>query len=480
MIGRFARAAPGIPLARGAVLAIALLAGALLIAPRAAQAGMIAQCADPVLFPGADVNLIVFPYALGGPGDDYKLRPDLGALLQSDAAGKLTSLIQLDTLSSLRYPAGMAVVQLIPSGRPCGPEDVLPALSAQLDAGKGLVLLWGSFLEDDGQIYVQSYVQLFRKDRDGLATVAVDLLGASVSLVGGPGQDALGFAPRILTEADLARIVEAGDQARQIWSDRAGGNVIGELPATPETPYAYSVTQVDQGSGRMRIRPHEYSGGDGGWVEARADWPLRDRMPELDFVDGAMGYLAARIIAEERPEGPWGGRIVTGGQAVDWTRRLATARERSRTAFARFREHASAGVETGHDIDLRLSAALSHLYAGMLDLVMLESVVRASDAEAALLATAAEAFGAASALLPYRSDARNLEAVARAGLAARDPEELVAALKAWREALSLDPADQVVARNLAAAYRLLLETGSTPLSGLAAEDVKARLAVLER
>jgi hypothetical protein len=465
LTGAAARAAPALA-----------LAGAL--AAPAAQAAMLAPCADPVLFPGADVNLVVIPYALGGPDEDYRLRPDLYALLESDTAGKLANLIQLDTLASLRYPAGMAVVHLIPSGEPCGPEDVLPDLTAQMEEGKGLVLLWGSFLEEEGQIYVQSYLQLFRKGRDDLAEVKVDLLGGQVSLAGGPSQHALGFAPRILTGDDLGRIGEAGDEARKIWSEPAGGSVVGELPATAEAPYAYYVTEVDPGTGRMRIRPHEYFGGGDGWVEARSDWPLRDRIPELHFVDGAMGYLATRIIAEERPEGAWRGQITPGDAAAeDWMRRLAVARERSRGAFARFREDSSATVEAD-DLDLRVSAALSHLYSGMLDLVMFEA--GGPTGEKAALAAAVEAFGDASGLLPYRSDARNLEAVARAGLAGDDPEQLALAVQALREALSVDPANKIAARNLAALYRLLLDTGSAELAGLPADDVRARLAALER
>lgn len=459
-----------------------LVAGAVCLAAPAAQSAMLAPCAEPVLFPGADVNLVVIPYALGGPDDDYRLRPDIGALLGSDTAGKLASLIQLDTLYSLRYPAGMAVVHLIPSGDPCGPDDVLPDLTAQLEDGKGLVLLWGSFLEDAGQVYVQSYLQLFRKGRDDLVEIAVDLLGGTVALVGGPGQDALGFAPRILTETDLGRIGEAGDRARVIWSESAGGSVLGELPASPEAPYAYYVTDADPGTGRMRIRPHERFGGGDGWVEANPDWPLRDRMPELHFVDGAMGYLAARIIAEEQPEGPWRGQVVpaegTAGGA--WESRLQIAGERSQQAFARFREHALTDPASRDDPDLRVSAALSHVYSGMLDLVMLGGLAGGAVGEDATLAAAADAFGDASELLPYRAEARNLEGIARAGLAAEDPEELGRALREWREALSLDPGNDMAARNLAAVYRLLLETGSAQLGGLAAEDLKARLDVLQR
>ncbi len=225
-------------------LGAALLGAVAGLSAPTAHAAMLAPCAEPVLFPGADVNLVVIPYALGGPDENYKLRPDIDALARSEAAGKLANLIQLDTLYSLRYPVGMAVVHLIPSGEPCGPDDVLPNLEAQLGDGKGLILLWGNFLEEEGHVYVQSYLELFRKERSELVDLRVDLLGGEVELTGGPSQRALGFAPRILTEDDLARIGDAGDRARLIWSDPAGGHVVDELPASVEEPYAYYVTEI--------------------------------------------------------------------------------------------------------------------------------------------------------------------------------------------------------------------------------------------
>ncbi len=93
---------------------------------------------------------------------------------------------------------------------------------------------------------------------------------------------------------------------------------------------------------------------------------------------------------------------------------------------------------------------------------------------------AAETFGAASKLLPYRSDARTLEGVARAGLAATDPDEVVRAIEAWRVALSLDPGNRIAAADLARVYRLLIDTGSATLGGLTPDEIRARLAVLER
>lgn len=461
-------------------LRAALLGAVAGLSAPTAHAAIMAPCAEPVLFPGADINLIVIPYALGGPDENYKLRPDIDALARSDASGKLANLIQLDTLYSLRYPVGMAVVHLMPSGEPCGPDDVRQDLEAQLADGKGLILLWGNFLEEEGHVYVQSYLELFRKERGDLVEITVDVLGGEIQLTGGSSQRALGFAPRILTEDDLARIGEAGDRARLIWSDPVGGHVVDELPASVEAPYAYYVTEVAPASGRMRIRPHEMLGGGDGWVEASRDWPLREMLPELYFVDGIMGYLAARIIAEERPEGAWGGRIMPGdGAAEPWMRRLADARERSQEAFARFRERAAEGGAEG-DLDQRASAALSLLYAGMLDLLALGDGLEGLESEAALLERAARAFAAASELLPYRSDALTLEGVARAGLAAIDPDQVARAIEAWRAALSLDPGDRIAAANLAAVYRLLIETGSAALGGIAPDEIRARLAVLER
>ena len=441
---------------RAAALAVALAA-----AP--AEGALIAPCAEPVLFPDADVNLVVMPFALGGPDEDYRLRPDLFALRENETAGKLASLIQVDTLYSLSYPAGMAVVHLVAEGEPCGPEDVLPDLSAQLEDGHGLVLLWGSFLEEDGQIYVQSYLELFRKNRDESVEIGVEMLAAEGRFAGQPGQTALGFAPRILTEQDLAEIAAAGEDARKVWSDPEGGSVVDVIPAVPEMPFAYYVTEIAPRPGRMRIAPHQLFGGTEGWIEAKTDWPLREKLPELDFVDAAMGYLAGRIIADER-------------RHDDWKASFDAARERSKQGFARFREALAPEIEDGRNLDARISVALSHELGGLLDLLA-EGSGAAPEGEEGF-SNASSAFASASELLPYQAQARNLEAIALAGLAQSEPRLAALAAQQWREALSLDPDNDHAARNLVTFYDLLLDADATELIGLDSSDVKARLSVL--
>ena len=58
--------------------------------PPGAEAGVIAPCFEPIIFPGADVNLVLLPYALNSP--EIRLRPDSFALWESEGARALSSL----------------------------------------------------------------------------------------------------------------------------------------------------------------------------------------------------------------------------------------------------------------------------------------------------------------------------------------------------------------------------------------------------
>jgi hypothetical protein len=442
---------------------LAALWAAVVVVAAQAQAGGITSCSEAFVFPGSDVNLVVLPYVLGGADESYTLPHGSSAILESEVGRDLAGLIQLDTLFSLSYPAGMAAIHLVPDGSPCSPTDIREKITPMLMDGKGAVLLWGSVLEDDGDVYVQSYLEFFRKDRTETLSVEVPVLGSKVVLTGAAPQIGLGFPPRILEEDDLRRVHEAAEEARQIWSGSSGGANIATIPTVPESGFAYYVKDVDFESGRMLVEPAEATGLEPGWVQARSDWPLREHLPELSFVDGVIGYLAARVIAEEQQEEHWAG---------DWTSRFERAQEQAGSAFSAFREATTASEVDS--FDARGAIAMSHVLRGMLYMAdpRLSSVSEGSSRES--LTAAVDEFSQGVEIVPYQSDTRNLLAISLSGIG-----EVTRAVGELREALSLEPSNVGAKGSLANIYRLLLETGNAHLANLDSADLKTRLSFLE-
>ncbi|MBL29243.1 MAG: hypothetical protein CMM50_17065 [Rhodospirillaceae bacterium] len=452
---------------RNAIAALTLL-GLVFGLPGQGMAGGGAFCSNPFIFQGSDVNVVVIPYSLRGPDEEYRQRARYGDLFESRVAQKLSILIQQDTLFALSYPAGMGVVHIIPDSNDCTAENVLRRVEPQLLDGKGLVLLWGHFLEDENQIYVQSYARFLRKDRSESIRFLPE--GApELDLTGGPSQRAIGFAPRLLDEEDLAAVEKAFEEGSKIYADRRGDTVVGTLEFSLDRPIAYYVDDIDLDSGRMHVRPHEYLGGPEGWVAARADptiWPLGQKLPELTFVNAVAGYLAARIIEDERRDSHWAG---------PWDRRLRTTVARSQAGFARYLSAVEEDRDKRDSFDERAAVALSYSLSGMLDL--LAGRVADGDGTIALADAAVRKFEAARHFAPYQAETRNLLAMSLAGTALRDRDARARAVKTWSTALSLDPASDRIAGNLAQFYGYLIRTDPEG-SGLSERELRARWASL--
>lgn len=448
---------------RRSVVLILAVVGLAFGAPRTGTAGGGAYCSSPFIFEGSDVNVVVVPYTLSGPDEAFRQQTRFGDLLESKVAQKLSILIQQDTLFALSYPAGMGVVHVIPDTTDCTAENVLHRVEPELQDGKGLVLLWGHFLEDDDQVYVQSYARFLRKDRTESLRYLPEA-SSDLSLTGEPAQRAIGFAPRLLDEADIAAVDKAFAEASKIYSDRRGDTVVGNLEFSLERPIAYYVDDIDLESGRMHVRPHDFIGGPEGWVAARADptiWPLSRKLPELTFVNAVAGYLAARIIEDERQESHWAG---------SWERRLRTTAARSQAGFARYLAAVEEDEEKRDSFDERAAVALSYSLSGVLDLLAGRA---GGDTSPERAQAAARKFEAARHFAPYQAETRNLLAMSLAGAGLADRAMPARAVQAWSTALSLDPGSERIAGNLAQFYDFLLRTDPAA-SGLSERELRAR------
>jgi len=394
------------------MLAVLVLAGGLLGASRA-EAGMMSSCDEPVVFPEAALNVVVLPYKadravgrpLGGPARVLGLLLQLNSLLTLGRYGSLGTVY----LHSPREDGGDCSEELV--------EDQLlnkkPGAGAVVQPGKALILLWGRIYQEGPDIYLQSYLRFLQRGRvDG----AEHLLPRLRPSDGGafrartPMQQ-VAFPPRRLSEKDLLQILAEFKKASKIYDSPDVQSPSKPLPVESNSPVAFVVDRVQ--GGWLQVSGEGI--GHGKWLKARIDprdWPLQRRMPELDFLDAAAGYLQYRVAAA----GP-------GRPAEAIPRWVEESLDR----------YGKAGPASP------VPEALGKVLLG--NLRMLTGHPE----------TAEPLYHQAAGLLPYSADARNLELVARAARSQGDiPEKLLE--DAWLGALALEPANLDVLDNLKALY----------------------------
>jgi len=261
----------------------------------AAQAGAPeVNCSKPFVFANAGVNAVVLPYTYSGAPD----RP-------LDAAGKeLSSLIYLNTLFSILKFESVGAVQLVArnpvDSKECTDLIVLdkllgkrPGATTQILPGGGLVMLWGRIYEEDGNIYVQSYLRFLRRG----VNEEVNFQTGEEKFNAVLASQVITFAPRKLSSADLfliEREFESSEGFRNKPDPQEPSRAIHFDFLRYHSPFAYRIVEV-RGEW-IRVEPFTPFT-PGGWVRAGfgADrWPLRDKMPELSFVEGLVGYLTYR------------------------------------------------------------------------------------------------------------------------------------------------------------------------------------------
>ena len=410
---------------RGAALAVLLGAAGWLAAGRG-EAGMMASCDQPAVFPGAALNVVVLPYKadravgrpLGGPARE------LGLLIQ------LNSLLTLGRYGSL----GAVYLHSSPDRDDCPEEEVedqllyrRPGAGAVVQPGRAIILLWGRIYQEGEDIYLQTYLRFLQRGRtDGIER---RLPGGEVFRARTPAQQ-IAFPPRRLSEKDLLQIQEEFQQAARIYDKPDAAAPSKPLPVASRAPVAFGVDRVQDGW----LQVSGEAIGRGKWLKAKIDpreWPLRRRMPELDFLDAVAGYLQYRVAAVADTGHP-------DAAIPRWV-------EESLSQYDERREESGEPAGT----PAALPAALGKILRGNLRML-------AGQPEGA-----EPLYAQAAALLPYSADARNLEIVARLAAAPASrpgvPQE-----NAWLDALALEPANLDVLENLQTLYGLELRGDGAP------------------
>lgn len=415
-----------------------VLLSALALAASARAMEVNRPCSDPVVFRGAAVNALVLPWRVDGGST---------AALQA-ASRQISSLAHLQLLMGMLPLGSVGAVDLVSEpGAVCDVDQVLERVSrvgvegGTLVRGQAVLAIWGRLFEQDGELFVQTYLRFARQGEAGLAPQTLALRWGGAELQAGLPTQALAFAPRRIRLDDLARIDKACRTALRVRRapDVASPGV--EIGSSARQSFPYWVTEAR--GDWLKLAPMR-PGLPAGWVKAGSgdetpDWSLTRWLPELDYAEAVAGWL----------------RLQVGGFG-----------EAERTRLASFVDAALGRYEAAVPAELAptawgLAAALrGHIAWAHGD----------RTGAAALFATAKER-------LPASAAAANLAAVsglvgveANADSAQRLGRRLLGAL-------ALAPDDAMLRANLAALYRLYVDKPG--LSPFAPAELAQRQQVLE-
>ena len=197
----------------------------------------------PFVFPGAEVNTVVMPYAFAGDSE----------LIESTTGNQLSLLVHFDTLFSMMKYRSIGGVRLV--GEPDDPDapdaDGISAMLLgrergaveEVAPGHGMVLLWGRLYEEGDHIFLQSYLRFVRRDRDEV--VPVDVLGQGFT--GWLPARGVAFPPRELTRQQLGEIRDAFSASARVRPQR-DESLSGEpLPLDVGEGTAFWITDAREG-----------------------------------------------------------------------------------------------------------------------------------------------------------------------------------------------------------------------------------------
>lgn len=381
-----------------------------------AHAGMMGRaCSDPFVFRGAAVNALVLPWRVDG-----------GSARLQAAGRQVSSLAHLQLLMSLLPLGSIGAVDLVAEpGAVCDVEEVLARVSrggaegGTLARGQAVVAIWGRLFEQDGELFVQTYLRFARQGDAGLVAERLTLSWGGAELQAGLPMQALAFAPRRIRIDDLARIDAACREALRVRNapDASAPGVA--FPSSPRQGLPYWITE--QRGDWLRLAPMR-DGLPAGWVRARSgdetpDWSLSRWLPELDYALGVAAWLRLQVGGERAH--PQGAALAA----------LAT------TALARY--EAAVPAEQAPAAWGLAAALRGHLAWARDD-----------------RATAATLFAQARERLPASAAAANLAAVSALVGAPADAASAQRLGRALLGALALAPQDAPLRANLAALYRL--------------------------
>ena len=274
-----------------------VLASVLLCLAIPAYGGEISPCDDPIILPGPEVNVVVLPYVTGTTD-----KPEL-----VESGSHLSGLIQTNVLLSILKYGKVGSIRLVGSPDKCNHDRVLSEIvdrygNNSILANRGLVMVWGRIYEDKNDLFVQSYV-LFRRlahyDVGETFQFPIILSGGPQMLTARLSGQSFAMAPRHLTLQELEEISTVFQSSKIVHTD-ANDQSPGE-PFQIGAKGAWFSVEESRGEWIRIVASHRDNGSrfqQEGWLHAGASLgstSLNQKLPELDFVEGIVGYLAYSV-----------------------------------------------------------------------------------------------------------------------------------------------------------------------------------------
>ncbi len=411
------------------------------------HAGAIASCDAPFVFEGSAANIVPIEYLATSAETHEREGSRLGKI--QETAQHLAWLMKLDSWHQPTYGSLGAVAHVF-NQRRCTGDDVLMGLivgsdSPPIPPGQILLMLEGKIFIEGEEIFLQSRLRGFRRNMEFpdrrrpftrymiAESVEAALPNEGAALAAALPVIDVTFAPRAITEAELDEIDESFVGASAIHQAPSDESPASSLRFGHDRPQAFSV-QLVEGGDWIKVAGHR-SGGPTGFIRTNPEVSefLHAKLPELDFVNGILGFFRVRQTMNAGPDDPVSFRPAPPGAA-----------KHARASLQRFLDR-----ETIGDDDAK---ALASALIGVLD------------GQSGEWKAARDAFAAAVATAPYRSEYRNLLGIADAQLCCSEGTEIASGdpAHAFVDAISIDPENPTALRNLDAFLSLLATTGQSP------------------
>jgi hypothetical protein len=421
-------------------------AAALVWVGASASAGAFTPCEAPFVFSNEAANIVPIEF-LATASDAYTSSADRERLEKlQHTAQHLAWLTQLDSYQQPSYGSLGAVAHLF-LDRVCQPDEILEGIIAgrgmgQASPGQVLVVLQGHIFIEGEQILVQSRLRGFRLRDVHYSTLfrlsdhpdymQPEMISAALgnrALQGRlPALDVT-FAPRVVTESELAEVDERFGQASRLHRDPSDNSPSEPLRFEPTRPQAFSVDELLDGGRWLKIT--EFFESRTGYIrtDPKASDFLHARLPELDLLNGILGYL--RLVQEQR-------------EGHNYPPPPRYAAHQARTSLDHFLER----PQTAAEPDTR---ALARALLGAIALHEQDGARFDGPRTAASWQAARTEFRETVRLVPYNSTYRNLLGIADAWLCCAGSSpfgEFGDPAVDFTDSLSLDPQNLESLRNL--------------------------------
>ena len=325
-----------------------------------------------------------------------------------------------------------------------------------------LVLIWGFIYVEGDDVYVQSYVRFTRRGvRDTVSLTLRTRDGGGVEMTGQVTDETIVFAPRKLSSENLNQIRHEFEREARIYSqpDESASH---EPFAKESDRFRYVVTGATDGWLRIAATSNDDVRG---WIR-RGDTQLGDeslekKMPEIAFIDAAVGYLRYRTVMDN---------VVPSDVSE---RHLGWAH----SALSRYEESIQTNQERTGRPESPCATAMAHTMKGNLMLLAAydETNIAAVSAAKAQYQRAVEA-------VPYNPDFINLHTITSAYIAEQrnwTDERPVTIATAMRKSLTLDPANAAILSNLENFYAYM-QSLPAELTGVSQAQVQQTLQSVRR